>query len=220
MNSHILKNYDEGLQKLRDQVIEMGTLSQAATEKAIKGLLTSDRDLCSDVIEDDEVIDQGEKRIDELGMGILLRFQPVAGDLRQILSSLSVSRNLERVGDHAVNIAKRARKIAKTAQPEEVRLIQPLFLRVQEIMNAALTCFSDLDEAGAHAVIEMAKDRTRSHKSFDKTIVQKIPQFPDLTQSYLNLLFISRSLERMVALSVNVAEDVVFAASAEDIRHT
>lgn len=220
MNSHILTGYDNDLRALRDNLIEMGNLALAATEKAMKGLLTGDRDLCMDVIEDDEAIDRREKLTDELGMAILLRFKPVATDLRNVLSSLSICRHLERMGDHAVTIAKRGRKISKLGTLDEVRLIEPLFLEVRRIVSLSLVTFSDLDQSAAHQVIEMDRKIDALHRSLGKLITGKISGGPRETEALLNLLFISRSLERIADLAVNVAEDVVFAASAEDVRHS
>jgi phosphate transport system protein len=217
---HILRNYDEELGSLKDSVVEMGTKALAAMEKSLSGLTNGDRDLCDDVIDEDEAIDQQEKRIDEQGMAILLRFNPVASDLRQVLSSINICRSLERIGDHAVTIAKRSRKIIRAGFLDEVRLVEPLFVEDRKIVSAALTAYSDLDEAMAHSVIEMDHKIDEIHKGLGKVLSQKISQAGQDTESLLNMIFIARSLERIGDLAVNIAEDVVFVTSAEDIRHT
>ena len=218
--AHILKNYDDDLSALKDSVVEMGTQALAAMEKAIKGLSTNDVELCYDVIDEDERIDQQEKKIDEQGMSILLRFNPVASDLRHVLSSINICRSLERIGDHAVNIVKRARKILKAGELEEVRLIDPLVLEARKIVSGALTAFSDVDEQLAHKVIEMDRAVDKIHKALSKSLSNKISGGAQPTESLLNVIFISRSLERIGDLAVNIAEDIVFITSAEDIRHT
>lgn len=217
---HILRNYDEDLGLLKDSVVEMGTKALAAIEKAMNGLTNGDRDLCDDVIEEDEAIDQQEKRIDEQGMAILLRFNPVASDLRHVLSSINICRSLERIGDHAVTVAKHSRKIISFGTLEEIRLIEPLFSEVRRIVSAALTAYSDVDEEMAHRVIEMDQKVDLVHKGLSKVLTQKISETKQNTEPLLNIIFISRSMERIGDFAVNIAEDVVFVTSAEDIRHT
>ena len=220
MSGHILKNYDADLSALKDSVVQMGGAALNALEKSVTGLLEGNRDQCYDVIDDDETIDSQEKKIDEQGMSILLRFNPVASDLRHVLSSINICRSLERIGDHAVTIAKRSRKILKAGSVNEVRLIDPLFQEVQKIVSAALTAYSDVDEEVAMKVIQMDQKVDDLHKSLGKSLSAQIADGAKETESLLNVIFISRSLERIADLAVNIAEDVVFISSAEDIRHT
>ena len=219
MSGHILKNYDEDLTKLKDSVVQMGGLAIAGLENSIKGLLGGNLELCSDVIADDEVIDSKEKKIDEQGMSILLRFNPVASDLRLVLSSINICRSLERIGDHAVNIAKRSRKILKSGKVDQVRLIEPVFQAAEKIVSSALMAYSDVDEDEARRTIKLDKEVDKLNSSLGKSLTNQIAAGSDNTETLLNIIFISRSLERIGDLSCNIAEDVVFITSAEDIRH-
>lgn len=219
MSGHILKTYDEDLNSLKDSVVRMGGLALAGLENAIGCLLGENLELCADVIAEDEVIDTQEKKIDEQGMSILLRFNPVASDLRLVLSSINICRSLERIGDHAVNIAKRSRKILKSGQINQIRLIEPVYLAAEKIVSAALTAYSDIDENAARDVIDLDKEVDKLNSSLGKNLTNQIAEGADQTDTLLNIIFISRSLERIGDLSVNIAEDVVFITSAEDIRH-
>ncbi|MGC6464025.1 MAG: phosphate signaling complex protein PhoU [Akkermansiaceae bacterium] len=219
MSGHILKTYDEDLNSLKDSVVQMGSLALAGLENAIGCLLGENLELCADVIAEDEVIDTQEKKIDEQGMSILLRFNPVASDLRLVLSSINICRSLERIGDHAVNIAKRSRKILKSGQINQIRLIEPVYLAAEKIVSAALTAYSDIDENAARDVIDLDKEVDKLNSSLGKNLTNQIAEGADQTDTLLNIIFISRSLERIGDLSVNIAEDVVFITSAEDIRH-
>lgn len=215
---HILRDYAEELATLKTIVVEMGVLAAAAIKKSADGLLTGDRDLCYDVIDEDVLIDEHEKRIDAQGMAILLRFNPVASDLRHVLSSINIGRSLERIGDHAVSTAKRSRKILKAGAVDEVRLVEPLVSRVLEILNRVLETYSDGDAAMAEAVIKMDDTIDRLHRNFGKRLTQKLSDETAATETLLNLIFIGRSLERIADLAVNIAEDVVSSVSDEGIR--
>src|SRR5436189_6424668 len=108
---HILGTCDEALGALRNNVLMMAGLTERSLERAMKGLFDRNDDLCATTIADDEEIDQLEKQIDKDGVDILLRFQPVASDLRRVVSAMKLSSNLERMADQATTIARRARKL-------------------------------------------------------------------------------------------------------------
>src|SRR5438874_1767388 len=105
---HILGTFDEALASLRNNVLMMAGLTERSLDRAIKGLLQRDDDLCANAIADDEEIDQLEKQIDQDGVDVLLRYQPVASDLRRVIAAMKLSPNIERIGDHATNIAEDA----------------------------------------------------------------------------------------------------------------
>src|SRR6266705_4565965 len=117
---HILGTFDEALASLRNHVPMMTSLTERSLDNAIKGLLQRDDDLCAIAIADDEEIDQLEKQVDKDGIDLLLRFQPVASDLRRVVSAMKLSSNLERMADQAVNIARKARKLNQHAPLPEV----------------------------------------------------------------------------------------------------
>ena len=109
--NHILGTFDEALATLRNNVLMMSSLTERSLDRAVTGLLQRDDDLCVLAIADDEEIDQLEKQVDKDGVDLLLRFQPVASDLRRVVSAMKLSSNLERMADQAVNIARKARKL-------------------------------------------------------------------------------------------------------------
>ena len=220
LSRHILKSFDAELQQLRSDVITMGKLASRSMEQAVNGLISGNLEECSDVIAEDELVDQAEMRIDEAGMAILLRFNPVASDLRMVVSSLNICRSVERIGDHSVNIAKRARKILKKGTLSEVRLVEPLFEEAHKVVSAALLAYADIDGAGALKVVAMDREVDRIHKRLSKTLTALASEPDTPTEKLLHLLFIGRSLERIADLAVNIAEDLFFITSAEDIRHS
>ena len=123
---HILGTFDEALASLRNNVLMMASLTERSLDRAINGLLQRDDDLCATAIADDEEIDQLEKQVDKDGIDLLLRFQPVASDLRRVVSAMKLSSNLERMADQGTNIARKARKLNQHPALPEVELITPM----------------------------------------------------------------------------------------------
>ena len=119
--NHILGTFDEALSSLRNNVLMMSSLTERSLDRAISGLLQRDDELCVTAIADDEEIDQLEKQVDKDGVDLLLRFQPVASDLRRVVSAMKLSSNLERMADQAVNIARKARKLNRHPALPEMR---------------------------------------------------------------------------------------------------
>src|SRR5438093_11852163 len=123
---HILGTFDEALASLRNNVLMMSSLTERSLDRAITGLLQRDDELCAIAIADDEEIDQLEKQVDKDGIDLLLRFQPVASDLRRVVSAMKLCSNLERMADQAVNIARKARKLSRHPYLSETSLIEPM----------------------------------------------------------------------------------------------
>ena len=126
---HILGTFDEALASLRNNVLMMSSLTERSLDRAITGLLQRDDELCAIAIADDEEIDQLEKQVDKDGIDLLLRFQPVASDLRRVVSAMKLSSNLERMADQGTNIARRARKLNQHPPLPETELITPMYER-------------------------------------------------------------------------------------------
>lgn len=218
-SNHILSSFDAELDQLRIDLIQMGNLVLRAVDGSVNGLLAQDIERCSDVIDDDELIDRKQKEIDGRGMSILLRYNPMASDFRTAVSALSVCRSLERVGDHAVNISKSARKILKQGDCPEASLVQPLFDATRSQLVKALQAYTDSDSAKAMAIIEGDKRVDKLHKKLSKGLTAMAGEGGGDVKDILHLLFISRFLERIGDLAASIGEDVVFITSAEDIRH-
>src|ERR1700692_3491451 len=124
---HILGTFDEALTSLRNNVLTMAGLTERTFDRAIRGLFERNDDLCANAIADDEEIDQLEKLVDKEGVDLLLRFQPVASDLRRVVAAMKLSSNLERMADQGTNIARRARKLNQHPALPETELITPMF---------------------------------------------------------------------------------------------
>src|SRR5215469_18008794 len=150
---HILGTFDEALASLRNNVLMMGGLAERSLDRAMKGLLDRDDDLCAYAIADDEEIDQLEKLVDKDGVDILLRFQPVASDLRRVVSAMKLSSNLERMADQATSIARRARKLNRHPPLPEVDLIKPMYEHAMSMFKDSMDSFVREDVDLGRAIV-------------------------------------------------------------------
>ena len=198
---HILGTFDEALASLRNNVLMMAGLTERSLDRAMKGLFQRDDDLCANAIADDEEIDQLEKQIDKDGVDILLRFQPVASDLRRVVSAMKLSSNLERMADQATNIARRARKLNRHPPLSEMQLIVPMH-------EQAISMFKDSIDAYVREDVELGR-----------AIVPRDEKLDELNRVASRRLIQRMAEERVGDHATNIAEDAVYAAAAEDIRH-
>jgi phosphate transport system protein len=216
---HILGTFDEALTALRKDLLMMAGLAERSLDRALKGLLERDDDLCANAIADDEEIDQLEKQIDKDGFEILIRYQPVASDLRRVISAMKLSPNIERVGDQATSIAKRARKLNRHPPLPEMQLIVPIQAHAMSMFKDSINAFVREDVDLARAVVGRDKALDDMNRSANRQLTERMMQDRDQLRGYLNLILISRCLERVGDHATNIAEDAVYAAAAEDIRH-
>jgi phosphate transport system protein len=216
---HILATFDDALASLRNNVLMMSSLTERSLDRAITGLLQRDDDMCAIAIADDEEIDQLEKSIDKDGIDLLLRFQPVASDLRRVVSAMKLSSNLERMADQGTNIARRARKLNQHPALPETALIKPMYSHAMAMFKDAIDAFVREDVDLGRALIRRDDELDELNRMASRKLIQRMAEDPGQLRGYLNLIFIGRCLERVGDHATNMAEDAVYAAAAEDIRH-
>ena len=216
---HILGTFDEALSSLRNNLLMMAGLAERTLDRAVKGLLQRDDSLCTTAIADDEEIDQLEKQIDKDGVDVLVRFQPVASDLRRVVAAMKLSPNIERIADQATNIARRARKLNRHPPLPEVEIIVPIQAHAMAMFKDSIDAFAREDVDLGREVVARDKDLDYMNKMANRRLTDRMAQDPKQLRGYLNLIFVSRCLERVGDHATNIAEDAVYAAAAEDIRH-
>ena len=216
---HILGTFDETLAALRNNVLMMSGLTERSLERAMKGLFERDDELCAIAIADDEEIDQLEIQIDKDGVAILLRFQPVASDLRRVVAAMKLSSNLERIADQATTIARRARKLNQHPPLPEIELIKPMQQRAISMFRDSVDAFVREDVALGRAVVSRDEQLDELNRLASDKLVERMAKDAQQLRGYLNLIFVGRALERVGDHATNIAEDAVYAAAAEDIRH-
>src|SRR6516164_7661641 len=181
---------DMDLDELKQKLLTMASHAETAVNEALRALLERDYDLALRVKEDDNVIDQLEVEIDDMAIHLLAK-APLASDLRLVTVAMKISQNLERVGDEASKIAK-----------------------------AALDAFVNKDPVAARALIPRDKEVDGINKQITNQLAEYMVENPDTIKRCLNLITVSRSLERIADHATNVAEEVVYLYEAQDIRHT
>ncbi len=219
-STHILSNFDEALRAVRNNALMMASLTERHLENARKGLFERDEDWCNTVIADDEEIDSLEVQIDREGIELMLRFHPVASDMRNVIASMKLSVNLERIADQAVTIARRARKLATRANVPQISELEPIFNFATQMFKDAVRCYADHDVELARTLKSRDRELDALNRTFAEHLTQLMTQNSDLIPSYMDLIFASRALERIGDQAKYIAEDTIYAVSAEDIRHT
>jgi phosphate transport system protein len=216
---HILGSFDGALESLHDEVLTMATLTESSLDKALNGLLRRNDELCVATIADDEQIDQLEKQVDNDGVALLSRFQPLASDFRRVVSAMKLSSNLERVADMAVNIARHARKLNQHPALPELQLIEPMRDQAMGMLSDSVDAFIREDDQLARSLAGRDKQLDEMNAETGNKLIERMAQNPAQLRGYLNLLFVARHLERVGDHATNIAEDAVYIVAGKDIRH-
>jgi phosphate transport system protein len=219
-SKHIRTSFDAALYGLRNDVLMMSSLTDRMFQTAVEGLLNRDTDLCSQVIADDEEIDSLEKKVDLDGINLLVRFQPVASDMRQVISAMKISTSLERIADLSVTVARRAKRLNARPAMGELALLESAYRLTLVIFRDSIRAFAGGD--CEHARTLKLKDRELDALIDEVTerLVERASQESELVLGYLDLIFVARAFERIGDDSANIAEDCFWRDRAEDIRHT
>lgn len=210
---------DMDLAVLKEKLLTMASHAETAVNEALRALIERDYDLALRVKENDNVIDQLEVEIDDMAIHLLAK-APLASDLRMVTVAMKISQNLERVGDEATKIAKRARDLSQEPPVKVVVDLPRMSKLALDMLQAALDSFVNRDPAGARALIPKDKEVDAVNKQITNQLADYMIENPDTIKRCLSLITVSRSLERIADHAKNVAEEVVYLYEAQDIRHT
>lgn len=212
-------NTDAGLELLKQKLLTMASHAETAVNEALQALQQRDSELALRVKENDRVIDQFEVEIDDLVIQLLTR-APLASNLRLVTVTMKISQDLERVGDEATKIAKRARDLAQEPPVKIVLDLPQMATIALDMLKEALDAFVNRDSAAARTIIPRDKQVDALNKQIHSALAQHMVENPDTIARCLHLMVVSKSLERIADHATNVAEDVVYLYEAQDIRHT
>jgi len=219
MTAHTSKDFEQELRTLRERLATMGERAARQIALAMKALADKDDDLARDVVKNDAQIDRDENDVDELALQILATRQPVASDLRFITMSLKFVVDLERIGDLAGGIAKRALELNRLPSLEPRIDLSKLASLVQKNLQAALDAFVRKDADSATAVITADAEIDKLNASLFAELIAHVATDPATVTRVLPLTSVCRYLERVGDHVKNLAEEVVYMVKATDVRH-
>jgi phosphate transport system protein len=211
-------HHDKELADLKDKLLTMASHAESAVARAVQAVVKRDEALARQVREDDSILDKYELAVDDMAVTLLAK-APLASDLRLVVMVMKISQNLERIGDEANKIAKRARDLAGES-PLKVNVDIPRMAQLAlTMLKSALDAFVRRDAEAARALIPQDKEVNSLNKQFQNELIQMMTQDPENIRRCLWLTVVCKSLERIADHAKNVAEDVVFLCEAQDIRH-
>ncbi|MFA6439736.1 MAG: phosphate signaling complex protein PhoU [Bacteriovoracaceae bacterium] len=213
------RHFQRDLERLKANVIKMGSLVEQNLIDAMEAVLKNDAALASKVIAADGNVNKYEVEIDNGVVDLLALQQPVASDLRLILAIQKINNDLERIGDHAVNIAESAFRLVETPQDEPLLEIPNMSLIAKDMFQQALDAFIHLNAQLAQSVLESDDRIDALNRGMNAQVVKMIKKDPKSIEGGLELLRISRNLERVADLTTNIAEEVIFHTQARIVKH-
>jgi phosphate transport system protein len=208
---HSIRTYETELKSLDAMVAQMGGLAERALGQAVDALYTRNPDLAEVTLENDRTIDGLERSVDELAVSIIARRQPVASDLRQIVTAIRIAGDLERIGDLSKNIAKRAIAVAGEPHPKQV---MTGFMHIGEAamrqLKDVLDAYSQRNADGALSVWQRDQEIDAMYNSLYTELLNTMMEEPQSVGLYAHLLFSAKNLERIGDHATNIAETIYY----------
>jgi phosphate transport system protein len=214
-----MTHFEQQLAELKNTLLTMASHAETAVREAVRALTERDHDLALRVVANDSLIDHFELDIDDLCNRLLAK-APLASDLRLIIVAMKISQNLERVGDEATKIAKRARDLSQEAPLKLATALPPMAALALQMLHSALDAFVNHDPAAARTVIPQDEPVDALNRRVHRELADQMAANPDSIARCLHLMVAAKSLERIADHAKNVAEEVVYLCDAQDIRHS
>jgi phosphate transport system protein len=214
-----VRHFQEELEQLKTRLLEMGGLAEEQVRLAMQGLVERDRELLDRVLTRDGPVNALHIEIDQRCFTLLALYQPMAVDLRAIVAAVKINTDLERVGDLAINIGEAALRYTVHAPVKRLIDIPKMAMIAQSMLRDALDAFVRRDTELAQGVLNEDDELDALKTQIFRELLTYMLQDPTTIEPALDLILISRHLERIGDHATNVAEDVIFMVSARDVRH-
>jgi phosphate transport system protein len=211
--------FQQRLEDLKEQLLEMAGLAEQAIQRAIESYRERDLSICDLVSQGELAINRLEREIDQAALDLLAMEQPMASDLRFILSVIKINAELERVGNAAKSISDRVRHMERMAAAELPVNIPRMAELASAMVRKSLQSFIEADAETARSILTMDDAVDAMNKAAFKSLIKVMEEQSHLAPQALNALMISRSLERVADHATNIAEDVIFWVEGADVRH-
>ncbi|MFQ5536292.1 MAG: phosphate signaling complex protein PhoU [Gemmatimonadota bacterium] len=213
------RHFHEELDLLQERLMEMAGLVESLVARACTAVLERDPNAARSIRAEDDRVDELEVAIDEAVVELLALQQPMATDLRLILTTNKVANDLERVGDHAVNISKAARRLVEYPPLPEIRELEEMMEITREMLADSLAAFVARNPGTARMVCATDDKVDDLRRSMFRILVTHMLEDPRRIGGALELLLVSQNLERIADLATNISEDVVFLVEGKTIKH-
>jgi phosphate transport system protein len=215
---HIVRSFALELRRLTTLVTQMGGVAEAQLETAVRAVAKRDVGLAASVMQSDVRLDEYEREIDAEAIRMLALRQPMAGDLREIVSSLKIGADLERIGDYAANIAKRSLVLAQVPPVRPAGAIPRMGRMVQEILKEVLDAYVERDLDKAIAVWRRDEELDDLYTSLFREVLTYMMEDPRNITPCTHLLFIAKNLERIGDHATNIAETIHFLVVGHSLK--
>jgi phosphate transport system protein len=213
------RHFQDQLDVLSEKVLVMGGLVEETIGNVLSALVNRDSELARRVIRDDEKVDRLDLEIDQIGMEILGLHQPVARDLRFVITAMKITNDLERVADLCTNVAERAIELNAEPQLKPFIDIPMMARRAQQMVRGALDAFVSRDPSAGRAVIAMDDDLDERMEQVFRELLTFMVEDPKTITRALRLMFVAKYFERMGDQATNIGEQIVFMAEGRVIKH-
>jgi phosphate transport system protein len=211
--------FQQSLEELKEQLLVMAGLAEQSIQRAIEAYRVRDLSICNLVSISEMAINRLEREIDQAALDLLAMEQPMAIDLRFILSVIKINADLERVGDAAKSISDRVRSMEQMAHAELPVDIPRMAELAEEMVRKSLQSFIEGDAELARSILTMDDAVDTMNRAAYKALTKVMEEQSHLAPQALNALMISRALERVADHATNIAEDVIFWVQGDDVRH-
>ncbi|HEX9808655.1 MAG TPA: phosphate signaling complex protein PhoU [Alphaproteobacteria bacterium] len=219
-SEHIVKSYDEELNHLNETILKMGGLAEAQLADALQTVATRNPDLAGETVREDSKIDALDFEVDQLVVRLLALRQPMAKDLRTIVAALKISPEIERIGDYAANVAKRAIALAE-ARPVRLASSIPRMGRLaQRMIKEVLDAYTEGNAEKAKQVWLKDKDVDDLYNSLFREVLTYMMEDPRNITPCTHLLFIAKNIERIGDHATNIAETIYFMVLGQPLTET
>jgi phosphate transport system protein len=215
---HTVKSYDEELKRLSTAIARMGGLAETQLASAIQAIVRRDAELAASVVEGDVKVDEMEQEIDTLAVKLLALRQPMAIDLRQIIGSLRIAADIERIADYAANVAKRAIALSQISPLRPIHAIPRMGRVVQEMIKDVLDAYVSRDVPKAVAVWNRDEELDEMYSSLFRELLTYMMEDPRNITGSTHLLFIAKNIERIGDHATNIAETIHFLVMGAQLR--
>jgi phosphate transport system protein len=213
------RHFQKELESLKTSLVKMGSVVEENIALSIRSVMEKNHELALKVIESDTRVDALEIEIDNAIIDLLALQQPLASDLRFILAALKINNDLERIGDHAVNIAQAAQVLCSIPEVEIMKEIPQMAEITRTMLKEAIDSFILLDPVKARTVIKTDDKIDELNRTVIRAVIELLKSNKQTAECEMEISLISRNMERVADLATNIAEEVIFHAQARVVKH-